>query len=498
LGRRGDAETGAGAERHPAPGRGLRGPGRVRPPLRRPRLGRPAERGDARARRRGLRLSQAAALDAPFGAVAEILTARLRTDTSAPVALALSGGGDSIALLRLAAPWAKAHGRRLLALTVDHGLNPDGACWSDFARQAAEAAGADWRGLSWDGPKPETGLPAAARRVRHALLAEAARDAGARVILFAHTADDVAEGEVMRAQGSTLGRLREWSPSPAWPEGRGVMLLRPMLGAGRSDIRGWLTRQGTDWIDDPANEDARFARARARTSLLPMGEGGGAEPRRMRVGPLKLGRQPALTLSGSALPFGSRKNDRSALVRSSPLPMGEGTFEANRTLNAQTLATALVCAGGGDQPPRGEQLDALKARLHAGEDFTAALAGARVEARGDAVLITREAGEFARRPLAPLPLPPGQETVWDGRWAIAVDEPGWFAVPAAGRRARLSRADRAWLEALPAAARGGQPVLIRNAPDAAVLARTAGRARSLVEQRLALALDTTTHERDLD
>lgn len=210
----------------------------------------------------------------------------------------------------------------------------------------------------------------------------------------------------------------------------------------------------------------------------------------MRVGSLRFGEQPTLTLS--------RKDDRSALVRSSPLSMGEGTFEADRTLSAQTLAAALVCAGGGDRPPRGERLAILRARLQAGEEFTAALVGARVEARDDAVLITREAGEFARRPLAPLPLPSGVETVWDGRWAIAVDQPGWSVVPAAGHRARLSKTDRAWLDALPAAARGGQPVLIRNAPDAAVLARTAGRARSLVEQRLALALDTTTHERDLD
>src|SRR5690606_9178284 len=89
---------------------------------------------------------------------------------------------------------------------------------------------------------------------------------GARVILFAHTADDVAEGDRMRAEGSTLGRLRDWSPSPAWPEGRGLMLLRPMLDVSRSELRDWLRGQGADWIDDPANEDLRYARARARVA----------------------------------------------------------------------------------------------------------------------------------------------------------------------------------------------------------------------------------------
>ncbi|HEY0601010.1 ATP-binding protein, partial [Brevundimonas sp.] len=58
----------------------------------------------------------------------------------------MSGGGDSVALLRLASDWARANGRRLLALTVDHGLSPDSAAWTAFAARAARAAGADWRG----------------------------------------------------------------------------------------------------------------------------------------------------------------------------------------------------------------------------------------------------------------------------------------------------------------------------------------------------------------
>ncbi|MDQ3124553.1 MAG: PP-loop family protein, partial [Pseudomonadota bacterium] len=288
------------------------------------------------------------------------------------------------------------------------------------------------------------------------------------VVLFAHTADDIAEGEVMRAEGSTLGRLRDWSPSPAWPEGRGLMLLRPMLGAGRREVRDWLAGQGADWIDDPGNEDARFARSRARQALT---------------------EQPTLTLS--------RKDDRFALVRSSPLPMGERSISVDRDTDPHTLAATLVCAGGGDRLPRGDRLDAIHARLQSGEDFTATLCGARIEASDDQVLVTREAGEFLRRPRPPLPLSPGVETVWDGRWAITVDSPGWFVAPAAGRMSGLSDADRAVLKGLPPAARGSMPVLIRNDATAPVLAGRAGTAMSLVEERLALALDRMTHERDL-
>lgn len=299
----------------------------------------------------------------------------------------------------------------------------------------------------------------------------------------------------MRAEGSTLGRLRDWSPSPAWPEGRGLMLLRPMLDVGRAELRDWLTEQGLGWIDDPSNEDLRFARSRARASLLPLGEGG---TRAVRRGRMRVDRsngeaapgQPPLTLS--------RKDDRSASVRSIPLPIGEGTLKLERDVDARTLAAALVCAGGGDRPPRGDRLDRLLTRLGAGETFTAVLCGARVEADRDHILVTREPGEFARRPRPPLPLLPGVETVWDGRWAITAANSGWSVVPAAGRMAALSTADRARLNALPPAARGAAPVLIRNGGTAPVLAGTAAVARSLVEERLALALDRMTHETDLE
>jgi tRNA(Ile)-lysidine synthase len=390
----------------------------------------------------------------------------------------------------LAARWARENGRRLLALTVDHGLNPDSAAWTAFAEHAARESGAEWRGLCWTGAKPATGLPAAARLARHRLIAEAAREAGARVVLFAHTADDIAEGEVMRAEGSTLGRLRDWSPSPAWPEGRGLMLLRPMLGARRGEVRDWLKGQGADWIDDPGNEDVRYARSRARAVLLPLGEGGAQ--RRMRVdrasGEAATG-QPTLTLS--------RENDGFAAVRSSPLPVGEGSLTVDRSTDLPTLAAVLVCVGGGDRLPRGDRLDAIRVRLQSGEDFTATLCGARIEASGGQGLVTREAGEFVRRPRPPLPLSAGAETVWDGRWAITTDSPGWAVAPAAGRMAGLSDADRAVLKALPPAARGSMPVLIRNDATAPVLAGRAGRAETLVEERLALALDRMTHERDL-
>lgn len=391
-----------------------------------------------------------------------ILDARLERDVARPVAVALSGGGDSMALLAVAADWAAARGRRVLALTVDHGLNPDSARWSELARLTAERLGAEWRNLSWAGDKPAAGLPAAARRARHALIAEAARTAGARVVLFGHTADDVAESALMQAEGSTLGTLRVWSPSPVWPEGRRLMLLRPLLDERREVLRDYLTARGLDWIDDPANTDLRFGRSRARAALA------GAAPT-ARVTPEQVsGMAPAVSEAGGV--------------------------SLTRAVDRRTLAMALVCAGGGDALPRGARLDRLIGRLRSGEAFTANLCGARIAADGADVIVMREAGEFARKHTPPLPLTPGFPAVWDGRFEIGTDQTGWAVVSAAGRLAALSPADRKALRTLPPFARGAVPVLIRDGADAPVLAWRAARVRSLVGERLASALDQTTHE----
>jgi tRNA(Ile)-lysidine synthase len=400
------------------------------------------------------------------------LDARLSRNLERPVALALSGGGDSIALLRLAAEWAGARGRRLLALSVDHGLNPDSGRWNGFARQAAMTAGADWRGLRWEGDKPRTGLTAAARSARHRLIAEAARAAGARVVLFAHTADDIAEADLMRREGATLGRVREWSPSPVWPEGRGLMLLRPLLDEGREPLRDGLRAQGANWIEDPANADLRYGRSRARQALA----AGGATPQ---------------VVSGPRGVSGAQG------LRT----VGEASVEASRDIPARTLAAALVCVGGGATPPRGGRLETLVRRLRAGEDFTATLCGTRITAAGETATLVREAGEMARKGAAPLRLTPGVEAVWDGRFAFTAAEAGWSVAAGRGRLSQLSDADRAALAPLTPQARAAWPVLVRDGGGdgggGAVLAGSGVERRGLVAERLRLALDETTHEDDL-
>jgi len=409
-----------------------------------------------------------------------VLDRRLDRNTCAPVALALSGGGDSMALLHLAQAWADQRGRRLIALTVDHGLNAASAGWTAAAGKAAHDVGADWRALPWIGEKPNTSLPAAARTARHRLLANAAREAGAAVILLAHTANDVAEGDLMRSSGTpTLGHLREWSPSPVWPEGRGLFILRPFLKVRRTPLRIYLSEQGVQWLEDPANDDIRYARPRARAALVAYEALGAVTAQQLYDGSVL----PELAEATVASPDG-RLSIRRTLIE-----------DADRISARRFLAIAAICASGRPAPPRGPSLDRLQARLSAEQRFVATLAGARITVEPDHISFTREAGDGERAGLAPLHLKAGETAVWDGRFEVRA-QADVAVVALSGYAASLHRADRPSLAAIPAEARPSLPVLLHE--GGAVLPRPFGAgpasARALAQARLRAACDLVSRE----
>lgn len=383
---------------------------------------------------------------------------RLDPGLTAPIAVGFSGGGDSLALLLAARAWATDAGRPVLALSVDHGLNPISRGWISQAASTAAMLGVGFRALNWQGAKPQAGVQAAARRARHALLAEAARQAGAAILLLGHTRDDVNEAGWMRAQGSSVGVPREWAPSPVWPEGRGVFLLRPLLQLGRTELRELLRPCGLDWIEDPANDDSRFLRTHARRSAP-------ATARNM----------------ASAEPGGEFAVDAAGAIR------------LDRNIDPRLLAMACVSAGGGERLPRREQLALLAARIAGEGDFAATLAGARIEA-GRTLAVFRDGGRIGQ---AEIPLPAGQPMVWDGRFEILCDRPGCVVRPLCGVTSRLDRRSRSALGALAPQARRALPALVEadGTVTCPILAQSAwSAARSLVSDRLEAACGRIARE----
>ncbi|WP_309085026.1 tRNA lysidine(34) synthetase TilS [Chelativorans sp.] len=319
------------------------------------------------------------------------------------VLAAVSGGGDSLALLFLLHEHLRtiASGPSLLAVTVDHGLRAGSAGEAREVGRLAAAHGIAHRVLNWEGGKPASGLSAAAREARLALLARAAREAGAGLVFTGHTADDQAETLAMRlARGGGRGAA---GIAPATLVDGGVWFLRPLLGTRRATLRAFLRERGISWMEDPSNHDPRFERARIRAALdeTAIGEllaaARTAAEARERLG-----------LEAAGLIEAAAERAAPGLLR---VPL-EALAGSEAGLYAFRILLAVV--GGAEHLPDLNRAAALLGR--AGEQgFRATLSGAAVTARRGDVYFHRE-----RRNLPASPAADG--TLWDGRYRIAVRE----------------------------------------------------------------------------
>ncbi len=179
--------------------------------------------------------------------------------------VAVSGGGDSVALLHLLNGYARSRGIALHAATVDHGLRPEAAREAAMVAAQCRALGVPHDTLRWTGWDHSGNLQNEARKARYRLLADWARGQGIGAVCIGHTADDLAETFVMR-----LGRragVDGLSAMPAMFDRHGMRWHRPLLNARRADLRAHLTQRGVTWVDDPSNEDDSFARELARKAL---------------------------------------------------------------------------------------------------------------------------------------------------------------------------------------------------------------------------------------
>ncbi|WP_347240795.1 tRNA lysidine(34) synthetase TilS [Thermus sp.] len=179
-----------------------------------------------------------------------------------PLVLAVSGGGDSVALAHLVAR----AGRRAVVAHLDHGLRPDSPEDLAFVRALAERLG-----FPFFAERVEVGrlakergenLEALAREVRYAFLHRVAKGVGAKAILTAHTLDDQAETLLLKLlQGTARGLgIRE-------KEG---LVVRPLLPFPREELRAYLEALGEAWREDPTNQDLSLDRNYLRLVVFPL------------------------------------------------------------------------------------------------------------------------------------------------------------------------------------------------------------------------------------
>lgn len=188
----------------------------------------------------------------------------LLTLKDGPLAIAVSGGSDSMAVLDLLSK-ANSHNRILYCFTVDHRLREDAKLEAQFVSDFCAERHIAHQTLVWDDVKPKTGLQNAARWARYRLLDRACRDIGAVGLVTGHNLDDQIETVHMRMQRDKTGEGTGLSGmANAALFFKSMWVLRPFLSVGKQQLKDHLMRSSLNWQEDPSNIDEKFERVRVR------------------------------------------------------------------------------------------------------------------------------------------------------------------------------------------------------------------------------------------
>jgi tRNA(Ile)-lysidine synthase len=365
------------------------------------------------------------------------------------IAVAVSGGPDSLALLLLIDRWARESGGAAAAFTVDHALRPESALEAEWVGAWARTRGVAHEILPWTGDKPRSSIQAAARQARYRLLSEACAERGILHLAFAHHADDQAETVLFRKdRGSGPAGLAGMAATRSLGP---VRAIRPLLGWPKSALVETCRRFGQDYIEDPSNRSARFARTGLRQRLC--GDAGlrasvlreaAAQATRRIADEDRLAH--ALGRIAEIRPDGVVLLDPDALCAAAP------------QIRRAVLAAVVRTAGGNEFGPDGDAIGRLDEAL-ACEDFGgSSLGGCVIRLWRNRILVCREPSRAA----PPLYLDDGKRHCWDGRFLVRMAGPTGSNEPITagplGSQA-YARLRRSLAGALPAIAGAGLPAV---------------------------------------
>jgi tRNA(Ile)-lysidine synthase len=323
-------------------------------------------------------------------------------DVPRKLGVAVSGGGDSTALLVLLARLRSRVAFDLFCVTVDHGMRAASA--QEAETVATLCAKLDVRHdiLTWSGWNGAGNVQAAARTARYGLMADWAKSQSVTHVSLGHTRDDQAETVLMRlARGAGVDGLSAMAQRRDQGD---VTWLRPLLSEDRATLRRWLRSAGFQWIEDPTNEDDRFARIRARQSweaLEPLG----ITPKALAqvAENMGLARAALVAQTREAAALGLRVSDGAVAI-------ARPVLEAQpQEIKRRLFLGALAWVGGSVYAPRRRSVDAALAALV--QDGAATLDGCHAVQDGQDLWVFREynAVKDLRGPVA---------EIWDNRWRI--------------------------------------------------------------------------------
>ena len=330
-----------------------------------------------------------------------------RFETRPFLAVALSGGPDSLALAILADGWARERCGEICAVTVDHQLRAESGDEIRRLRSWLAARAISHVILAWSAHKPATGVQEAARAARYQMLAEWCREHGCLHLLTAHQREDQAETYLIRRRARSgtdglagMSAIREFAD---------CRILRPLLGVAKARLVALLDAERQPFITDPSNRDPTFERSwLRRTGAVPVG----ADFATLFSGIRELGHQRV-----------AHEHKCAQLLAQTVVlhPAGFAVLDPAIALAPSDIADrafrAIVAViGGKPYPARRERVARLHRMLAGAARRGHTLGGCRFVHWGHRILVLRELAGAA----GPVRLTPGTSFLWDRRFSVVL------------------------------------------------------------------------------
>lgn len=297
------------------------------------------------------------------------------------IAVAVSGGSDSMSLCALLNQYTKEYGGELHCITVDHGLRQESKEEAQNIHSYLKSLNIIHVILTWEGEKPTSNIQEIARNARYSLLTDYCHKHKIELLTTGHQKNDQAENFILRAEhGSGLYGL---AGIPKIGIFNNIEILRPLLGFDKNELQNHLTELNIKWIDDPSNQNEKFARVKIRKIL-------GQYPEWIN----KLANiSENLYRAKECIEYSLNK----AIKDLTNIEKNQITIRLNdfndlpQELKFRMLIKLLSYISYNQKPPRGERIERLITKIQNGSNFKAAtLAGCLISRKKDKIIISHE------------------------------------------------------------------------------------------------------------
>lgn len=327
------------------------------------------------------------------------------------VAVAVSGGIDSLSLLLVFNRWAQINNTTVFALTVDHGLRKESKDEAIYINNLCKNLSVEHHILVWDGEKPEKNIEMIARENRYRLMTDFCHRNNIKHLLVAHHLQDQAETFFIRLfRGSGLDGLSSIKSLVKLYE---IEIIRPFLKAKKEELKKYLEEKQVKWVEDFSNSDEKYLRNKIRIFLNSFEDKDIILERIDKtIDKIAIAKdiidENVKKIENKAVffsPFGSCSLDRNFILKQ------------NEEIILKILAKIAMIVSGNIYKPRFEKLKRLLENIRANKKIKYTFYGCVFEAYDDnLIMIYREYNSI----LEDKNLIFNEEIIWDNRFKITL------------------------------------------------------------------------------